>query len=148
MFEAPKLKDWFKDAGADSGLQQVRVRELKMRSTMVTHAKAVIDRGVQGVLLGSPFEQVYYDSAAQAIDERRRGGDAAKGPIHECSVGVRGPAVGHIQELFNSHWNLADENDKKTVGGDDGSSTKVSKRNSITRRGMVFKSTLEISQFW
>ena len=112
MFEAPKLADWYNDAGATSGLQQVRVRELKMRSTMVTHAKAVIDRGVQAVLLGSPFEQVYFDTKAHALDERRRGAHAAKGPIHDVSVGVRGPAVGHVQELFNSHWNLADENDK------------------------------------
>ena len=112
MFEAPKLADWYKDAGATSGLQQVRVRELKMRSTMFTHAKSVIDRGVQAVLLGSPFEQVYYDTKAHALDERRRGPHSAKGPIHDVSVGLRGPSVGYVQELFNSHWNLADENDK------------------------------------
>jgi phosphatidylserine/phosphatidylglycerophosphate/cardiolipin synthase-like enzyme len=113
MFEAPQFAKWYEDAGADRGANQVRVRVLKQRSLMVTHAKMVIDRGVQAVLLGSPFEQVYFDTKAHAVFEPRRGITAAKGPIHDVSVGVRGPAVGHLQELFNSHWNLADPNDQQ-----------------------------------
>jgi phosphatidylserine/phosphatidylglycerophosphate/cardiolipin synthase-like enzyme len=33
---------------------------------------------------------------------------AEKGPIHDVSARIRGPAVGHIQEVFNQHWNVAD----------------------------------------
>ena len=71
----------------------------------------VIDRNTEAVLLGSPFKQVYFDSQ-HALDEPRRGSDAGKGPIHDVSVAVRGGAVGHLQEVFNSHWNIAEPSDK------------------------------------
>ncbi len=95
LFEEPKLSNWFSSAGADAS--HVRVRELKLRSLFVTHAKVVIDRGKEGVLLGSPFEQVYFDSLQHNIDNPQRGRAAVKGPIHDVSVAVRGPAVGHLQ---------------------------------------------------
>jgi phosphatidylserine/phosphatidylglycerophosphate/cardiolipin synthase-like enzyme len=108
-FKAPALKQWYADAGTDARF--VRVRECILRSTMVTHAKIVIDRRTEGVLLGSPFDQDYFDSLEHQIDDRRRGGDPAKGPIHDVSVGVRGPIVAHLEELFNSHWNIAAPDD-------------------------------------
>ena len=124
-FKAPELIQWFKDAGADAS--HVRVRELKLRSTFVTHAKMVINRkqhanpegGIsidepekwEAVLLGSPFDQDYFDGPEHIIDEPRRGATPAKGPIHDVSVGVRGPAVAHLAELFNNHWNIADPSD-------------------------------------
>jgi phosphatidylserine/phosphatidylglycerophosphate/cardiolipin synthase-like enzyme len=54
--------------------------------------------------------QGYSDTAAHDLDEPRRGMTAAaeKGPIHDVSARIRGPAVGHIQEVFNQHWNVAD----------------------------------------
>lgn len=121
QFGKRKLARWFERAIADiqshppvgsplPALGTVRVGELRMRSNVVTHAKMVIDRGTEAVLLGSPFEQVYFDSQ-HALDEPRRGGDAGKGPIHDVSVAVRGPAVGHLQEVFNSHWNVAEPAD-------------------------------------
>ncbi|OAI44436.1 hypothetical protein AYO43_09120 [Nitrospira sp. SCGC AG-212-E16] len=108
----PALAPWFRDAGQEPSLTPVRVRVLHMRSNQYTHAKLVIDRGREALLLGSPFEQQYFDSRGHAIDDLRRGRSASKGPIHEVSVGVRGPAVGHLQEVFNVHWNLADPEDK------------------------------------
>jgi phosphatidylserine/phosphatidylglycerophosphate/cardiolipin synthase-like enzyme len=113
------LEKWFKDAIADiqqhpplpANLGTVRVAELRLRSTFVTHAKMVIDRNVEAILLGSPFTQVYFDSLHR-LDDDRRGREASKGPIHDVSVGVRGPSVGHLQELFNSHWNIAEPTDK------------------------------------
>ena len=79
------------------------------------HAKLVIDRDREALLLGSPLEQDYYDSLRHAIYDPRRGKESKKGPIHDVSVGVRGPAVGHLQELFNNHWNLAAPDDKLPV---------------------------------
>jgi phosphatidylserine/phosphatidylglycerophosphate/cardiolipin synthase-like enzyme len=126
-FDERDLEQWFKTATGDfttaGGRNQVRVRELKMRSLFVTHAKILIDRvpvvgdrtktvGKEAILLGSPFKQVYYDSARHDIDDPRRGGDASKGPIHDVSVGVRGPAVGHLQEMFNLHWNHTGSDDQ------------------------------------
>jgi phosphatidylserine/phosphatidylglycerophosphate/cardiolipin synthase-like enzyme len=112
LSKEPKLEQWFKDAGdARIDVSRVRVRELKMRSLNITHAKIVINRGREAVLLGSPFKQVYFDSHRHYIDEPRRGQEASKGPIHDVSVAVRGPAVWDLQELFNSHWNLADPGD-------------------------------------
>ena len=114
-FKAPELHQWYADAGNDAHL--VRVRECILRSTMVTHAKAVIDRGKEGLLLGSPFDQDYFDSFEHRIDDRRRGADPSKGPIHDVSVGVRGPAVAHIEELFNSHWAIAAPDDVQPKPG-------------------------------
>src|SRR5262249_59016435 len=137
-FDESDLEDWFKTATADfhtaGGTNQVRVRELRMRSLFVTHAKIIIDRvpvesdatktvGKRAVLLGSPFKQVYFDSfrlrdpdhpdqlleiddtrrGGHYIDDPRRGGDATKGPIHDVSVAIRGPAVGYLQEMFDLH---------------------------------------------
>jgi phosphatidylserine/phosphatidylglycerophosphate/cardiolipin synthase-like enzyme len=126
-FHERELEQWFKTATADfataGGRNQVRVRELRMRSLFVTHAKILIDRrplagdatktvGKEALLLGSPFEQVYFDSAQHDIADPRRGGDASKGPLHDVSVGVRGPAVGHLQEMFNLHWNHTASDDQ------------------------------------
>jgi phosphatidylserine/phosphatidylglycerophosphate/cardiolipin synthase-like enzyme len=102
------VADWFAKAHADT---KVRVRALHTELFSITHTKLVIDGERKAILLGSPFEQVYYDSQAHVLDEPRRGDDAGVGPIHDVSVSVRGPAVGHMQEVFNSHWNLADPTD-------------------------------------
>jgi phosphatidylserine/phosphatidylglycerophosphate/cardiolipin synthase-like enzyme len=114
-FRPPALVQWFADAGTLPGRDPVRVKQLHMRSNLFTHAKIVIDRGREAVLLGSPFGQDYFDVRQHAIDDPRRGRSASKGPIHDVSVGVRGPAVGHLQEVFNVHWNLADPGDKLPV---------------------------------
>lgn len=108
LFDIPELQKWFNDA-ATSGIDSshVRVRQLKERSFNVTHAKLVMDRGKEAILLGSPLEQVYFDSPEHAIDAAWRGGSASKGPIHDVSVGVRGPALKDMQDLFNSHWKVA-----------------------------------------
>jgi phosphatidylserine/phosphatidylglycerophosphate/cardiolipin synthase-like enzyme len=121
QFGKEQLARWFERAIADlqsapptnppTALGTVRVAELRLRSNIVTHAKMVIDRDIEVVVLGSPYEQVYFDSQ-HVVDEPRRGGDASKGPIHEVSVAVRGGAVGHLQQLFNNHWNIAEPSDK------------------------------------
>jgi phosphatidylserine/phosphatidylglycerophosphate/cardiolipin synthase-like enzyme len=97
---ANELSQWF----ADAQTQGVTIRILRTQPYSVTHTKIVTD-GKSAVLLGSPFEQVYFDGPNHVIDDFRRGGAAGKGPIHDMSVAVRGPAVGHLAEVFNSHWN-------------------------------------------
>ena len=107
---AAEVSAWFTEAQA----QGVSVRVLKSQPYSLTHTKIVSD-GKAAVLHGSPFEQVYFDDAGHVIDDFRRGGNAGKGPIHEMSVGVRGPAVGHLAEVFNSHWNQAGPGDQLPV---------------------------------
>ena len=126
MFDKKRLARWFDRAIADlqagspgnppaTGLGKVRVSELKLRSNNVTHAKLVIDRGVEAVVLGSPFSQVYFGDPQHLFDDPRRGGSQSKGPIHEMSVAVRGGAVGHFEEVFNNHWNIAEPNDQLPI---------------------------------
>jgi len=112
----PPTIQWFQDAGKlPTRDDAVSVKQLHMRSNQFTHCKLVIDRNREAVLLGSPMEQDYYDSLQHAVDDPRRGKSADKGPIHDVSVAVRGPVVGHMQELFNNHWNLAAPDDKLPV---------------------------------
>lgn len=111
----PALKQWFDDAATDGqDVAMVEVRELIERSFNVTHAKIVMDsvsatdtvkkQGKEAVLLGSPFEQVYFDSFQHDLDAGWRGNSASKGPIHDVNVAVRGPVLNDIQDLFDLHW--------------------------------------------
>jgi hypothetical protein len=119
-FGRKRIARWFDKAIADlqttpppvPALGKVRVTELRLRSNNVTHSKLVIDRGVEAVVLGSPFGQNYFNDPRHLFDDPRRGKSAAKGPIHEMSVAVRGGAVGHLEEVFNNHWNIAEPTDK------------------------------------
>ena len=116
-FSEPALKKWFDDAtAAGQDVSTVKVREMIDRSFNITHAKLIVDslsatgtakqQGKEAVLLGSPFEQVYFDSFEHNLDAGWRGASASKGPIHDVSVAVRGPALNDFQNLFNSHWNF------------------------------------------
>jgi phosphatidylserine/phosphatidylglycerophosphate/cardiolipin synthase-like enzyme len=102
---------WFNAAGANS----VHVRAFHTQPYSVTHSKIVLIEGTQAFLLGSPFSQGYMDTNAHLVDEPKRGSTAEHAPIHDVSVSVRGPAAGHLQEVFNSHWNLADPADTLPV---------------------------------
>ncbi|TMH28725.1 MAG: hypothetical protein E6H66_21110 [Betaproteobacteria bacterium] len=113
IFHTLDIIQWFGDAGPAPNRLPVNVKQLKMHSNQYTHAKLVIDHEREALLLGSPFEQQYFDSLQHDIDNPRRGRDASKGPIHDVSVGVRGPAVAHLREMFNLHWNLADPDHKE-----------------------------------
>jgi phosphatidylserine/phosphatidylglycerophosphate/cardiolipin synthase-like enzyme len=126
IFNEKQLASYFANAVADlqagsqgnppaTGLGNIRVSELKMRANNVTHAKVVIDRGIEAVVLGSPFAQVYYNDPTHLFDDLRRGGEASKGPIHDMSVAVRGGAVGYFEELFDNHWNIATPDDTLPV---------------------------------
>jgi phosphatidylserine/phosphatidylglycerophosphate/cardiolipin synthase-like enzyme len=105
--DVDRLTTWFADAGATN----VRVRAFHNRVLSWTHGKIIINGTKQAVLLGSPFEQCYFDSQDHFLDNPSRGGSAGKGPIHDMSVAVRGPALAYLREVFDVHWNVADPHD-------------------------------------
>ena len=98
-----RVTTWFSDAGAST----VTVLPFYNRIACWSHGKIVINEDKKAILLGSPFEQSYFDSQYHFLDNPMRGSDAGKGPIHDMSVAVRGPAVGHMREIFDLHWNVA-----------------------------------------
>ncbi len=70
------------------------------------HAKMVMVDQNEVIVTGSPFTQPYYDASTHNIDEPRRGWHPDI-PIHDVSLGVRGPAVNDMHEAFRLHWNTA-----------------------------------------
>jgi phosphatidylserine/phosphatidylglycerophosphate/cardiolipin synthase-like enzyme len=79
------------------------------------HAKMiVIDEGVVttacAYVIGSPFDQGYWDTSLHLLDDPRRG-EGAVGigrPIHDVSMRVRGGAIQHIGDYFRLVWNKID----------------------------------------
>jgi hypothetical protein len=74
----------------------------------VVHAKLVMVDENEAIIVGSPFSQIYWDTRAHNVFEPRRG--AASGghfPVHDVSLGVRGPAVKDMHDAFRLHWNIA-----------------------------------------
>ena len=97
------MTNWFADARATN----VHVHGFYNRIASWIHGKLIINGTSQAVLLGSPFEQCYFDSKDHVLDNPERGGSAGKGPIHDMSIGVRGPALAHLREVFDMHWNVS-----------------------------------------
>ena len=79
----------------------------------VVHAKAVLIDATgagtgqtEGILLGSPFEQSYWDTGNHQVYEAQRGSCSGEPiPVHDVSIGVRGPLVADLQQQFLVHWN-------------------------------------------
>lgn len=79
----------------------------------VLHAKAVLIDATgagtgqtEGILLGSPFEQSYWDTGNHQVYEAQRGSCTGEPiPVHDVSIGVRGPLVADLQQQFLVHWN-------------------------------------------
>lgn len=70
----------------------------------VMHCKMVIVDGLRAVVVGSPFEQRYFDGPQHLIEDPRRG-DNRSDITHDVSLGVRGPAVKHLNETLCLFWN-------------------------------------------
>jgi phosphatidylserine/phosphatidylglycerophosphate/cardiolipin synthase-like enzyme len=79
----------------------------------VVHAKAVLIDTVadaidnaEAILLGSPFSPSYWDTLNHLVYEPRRGDCSGEPiPVHDVSIGIRGPAVADVQQQFLVHWN-------------------------------------------
>jgi hypothetical protein len=102
------------------------VIEFKARTFSVVHAKAVLVDAVadaidnaEALLLGSPFVASYWDTQSHNVFEPRRGSCAGEPiPVHDVSIGVRGPAVADLQQQFLVHWNRDCAADDKIVALD------------------------------
>jgi phosphatidylserine/phosphatidylglycerophosphate/cardiolipin synthase-like enzyme len=70
------------------------------------HAKVLMLDQKEVILIGTPFVQSYFDTSTHAIDEPRRGWHPDI-PLHEVSMGVRGPGVNDVSETYRLHWNQA-----------------------------------------
>lgn len=108
--DAGALSTYFSNAG--SSAQAV---PFKTRMFSVIHAKAVLIDTVagaagnaEGILLGSPFSASYWDTGNHSVYEPRRGSCAGEPiPVHDVSIGIRGPAVADLQQQFLGYWNIA-----------------------------------------
>jgi phosphatidylserine/phosphatidylglycerophosphate/cardiolipin synthase-like enzyme len=89
----------------------------------VVHAKAVLVDAVDAsadlsnaFLLGSPFEQSYWDTGNHQVYEARRGSCSGEPvPVHDVSIGIRGPLVKDLQDQFVAHWSKADDGSNPAV---------------------------------
>ncbi len=106
--DADALKKYFKDASSSA-----TVVNFTTRTFSVVHAKAVLVDAVvdavdnaEAVLLGSPFSPSYWDTLNHLVYEPRRADCAGEPiPVHDVSIGIRGPAVADMQQQFLLHWN-------------------------------------------
>jgi hypothetical protein len=114
-----EIRDWFQDRGPNN----VQVREFPM-SYESMHAKALIaDPGIaaaEGIVMGSPFQQGYWDTQGHLVAEPGRGIVPLQGighrPVHDVSVLLHGPATADVADLFASMWNR--ESDRNYLGLD------------------------------
>lgn len=88
------------------------------------HAKSVV-AGNRGYMLGSPFDQRYFDGPGPAGEPPHRLVDGRRGqvggrfainvPIHDVSVGIHGEAAKELRAHFKECWNNADFEDDATL---------------------------------
>ena len=106
--DADAVGKYFTAAGS-----QAEALSFKTTGFSVVHAKAVLIDAVasgsqqtEGILLGSPFEQSYWDTTSHPVYEAQRGSCSGEPiPVHDVSIGVRGPMVADLQQQFLVHWN-------------------------------------------
>ncbi len=120
-----EINNYFKDT-------DVQVRKLWAKGPYAMHAKVMVVDGKEGFIIGSPFNQSYWDTNKHFIDEKRRL-DKNEGPVHDFSVYLKGNVIEHLEEFFIELWNyLSDGNDK------------IIKKNTINRDTHPYNSLNEI----
>ncbi len=105
------VEDYFTAASSTA-----RALTFVTQGSSVVHAKVVLVDAVadsvdqsEAMLLGSPFEQSYWDTNGHEVFEARRGGCPGEPvAVHDVSIAVRGPVVADLQEQVRVHWNIAD----------------------------------------
>ncbi len=104
-----KVQDYFTAAAS-----KAKTASFVTQGSSVVHAKVALIDAVPGaaspeaVILGSPLSQSYFDSGNHDFYQARRGSCSGEPvPVHDVSLGVRGPAVADLQAQFAAHWNLA-----------------------------------------
>jgi phosphatidylserine/phosphatidylglycerophosphate/cardiolipin synthase-like enzyme len=98
------LLDYLAAAGSTADDQGFRVTPFN-----VVHAKLVLVDDTEAIVVGSPFNQSYWDTGLHQVYEPRRG-SASGEPVgvHDVSLGVRGPAVKDMHDAFQLHWNASE----------------------------------------
>ena len=97
-----ELKDYFKES-------DVEIRNFPAKGPYAMHAKVLVVDGKKAFIIGSPFNQGYWDTDEHLINEPRRM-DKNKGPVHDVSIYLEGNAVEHLEEFFVELWNyLSDQ---------------------------------------
>ncbi|MEA2705660.1 MAG: hypothetical protein QOH22_448, partial [Gemmatimonadaceae bacterium] len=72
------------------------------------HAKMVIIDDRKAFLMGSPFVNGYWDDARHApVDGCRPRRELGGRPLHDVSIGVEGPIVGELNDVFTKLWSAA-----------------------------------------
>jgi phosphatidylserine/phosphatidylglycerophosphate/cardiolipin synthase-like enzyme len=103
-----ETRDWF----AQRQPNTVAVRRFPLAYETM-HAKVLLTdpelETAKAMVIGSPFQQGYWDSQSHLLIEQRRGSKALEGigarPVHDVSISLAGPAVADVTELFVSLWN-------------------------------------------
>ncbi|HEX3014708.1 MAG TPA: phospholipase D-like domain-containing protein [Methanobacterium sp.] len=97
-----ELKNYFKES-------KVEVRNFPAKGPYAMHAKVLVADGEKAFIIGSPFNQSYWDTNKHLINESRRL-NKDKGPLHDVSVYLEGDVTAHIEEFFIELWNyLSDQ---------------------------------------
>ncbi len=98
-----EINDYFKDTEVD-------VRRFWAKGPYAMHAKVMVVDGKEGFIIGSPFNQAYWDTNKHFINEKRRL-NKNEGPVHDLSIYLKGNVILHLEEFFVELWNyLSDEN--------------------------------------
>jgi len=116
--DAGEVQNYFTKAGTTA-----KALTFTTTGISVVHAKAVLVDAVDAsaavsnaFLLGSPFEQSYWDTGNHHVYEARRGSCSGEPvPVHDVSIGIRGPLVKDLQDQFVAHWSKADDGSNPAV---------------------------------
>ena len=116
--DAGEVQKYFTEAGTTA-----KALTFTTTGLSVVHAKTVLVDAVDAsadvsnaYLLGSPFEQSYWDSGNHQVYEARRGSCSGEPvPVHDVSIGIRGPMVKDLQDQFVVHWTKADDGSNPAV---------------------------------
>ncbi|MGB9937545.1 MAG: phospholipase D-like domain-containing protein [Methanobacterium sp.] len=92
-----ELYSYFRDSN-------VEVRRYPAKGPYAMHAKVLIVDGKKGLIIGSPFNQSYWDTSKHDINEPRRL-DKNEGPVHDVSIYLEGEVLIDIEEFFVELWN-------------------------------------------
>jgi phosphatidylserine/phosphatidylglycerophosphate/cardiolipin synthase-like enzyme len=93
----------------DAVTSSVDAETFKVTLYNVVHAKLVMIDDKKAIVVGSPFNQGYWDTHDHNVFEPRRGSASGEPvPVHDVSLAVRGPAVKDMHDAFRLHWNSAE----------------------------------------
>ena len=101
------LRRFLDQRGIERG--NVEVRGIS-RFPQLLHAKFVLIDERLAFVIGSPFVNGYWDDRSHPpVDNRRPHRELGGRPVHDVSLGLRGPAVDDIAGIFSRLWSGASD---------------------------------------